>query len=944
MTLAKEEWELTRLKALRQEEERRAELEEDEMLFTYSRHDAYNQVKKKSKKSMGKKERNLSAASTPRGQVPPGKGSSRRSVASEGGSVGSSPESETSRKTTSRVTSRRSSVNSQTSSTSVGSSKSGKVKEEGRVKVEKEVVVKKEKVKSERGDGDGENRLERAKVKVNGPSSTSTPVSTKPHASKRPVGRPPLQKKLLEIKPEAFAMLSPEEKKIMTRARHHSGEVLATTPTGMTLRKPLAINIHSDHGLVSLPMVTSPKQRPIQVTPGSPRNKTAPTCTTSTPNTKKEQNGDKGTPKCAVSQGLNIVAAATPPHVMTAASPNVSPIVPQPWSNPNLVIRTRRASAKEAKKRPSQEGETPEKATSGPVAEKKVFVSSSASPIIVTSSAPKTIKVPLTSVVGGISNIATVSKPLIKTINAERGPVSVINSSGGMSVINNLSSMSLVNSGGSIVRTVPATNRTNMLLSTSGGTNVLTPVSLQQQGGVSLAQAVSTGVRTVQQQGVVRTIQQPGVVRTVQQPGVVRTVQQQGGVSLAQAVSSGVRTITTSSGSIRLVQTASGLAGTSINGNKPGGMVLLSNRAGGGILQTATGQKVIHRTSALAHHHQMATPNNTVPILEKLASQVPTMNNVVTVSSAAAATAAAGGANNNPSSNTVPILEKMAMQLQGYGTAGGAGTTRPQQIIIVQSRPQQQQTLIQQPAKVASATTRPQQILVRTQSPAAAGGASRPQQVYIHTRQGGQQVLVPIQTLTGATGNTINLASLQNLQARSQVTNVAVSAPRVGVTQTVTSPTIVGSRPQTITVPISALQGRTAGNLQTIQTLRQGATNITLTPRQPGTVTPVRQTILRHPQQFIVQQPGKQPQQVILQSGGATQQLLIQQAKQGAPTQQVILKPQQTSTVVAAAPTVNQTLLANANSLPPGVKIISAAAVGSTPVVTNVTTESLDTG
>ncbi|XP_064613460.1 helicase SRCAP-like isoform X3 [Liolophura sinensis] len=42
--LAKNSWELARLKALKEEEERRAEWEEDEMLFTYSREDSYNQV------------------------------------------------------------------------------------------------------------------------------------------------------------------------------------------------------------------------------------------------------------------------------------------------------------------------------------------------------------------------------------------------------------------------------------------------------------------------------------------------------------------------------------------------------------------------------------------------------------------------------------------------------------------------------------------------------------------------------------------------------------------------------------------------------------------------------------------------------------------------------------------------------------------------------------
>ncbi|CAH1801795.1 unnamed protein product, partial [Owenia fusiformis] len=48
---AKKNWELNRLKTLREEEERRCELEEDEMLFTYSREDATNKVNKKSNKS-----------------------------------------------------------------------------------------------------------------------------------------------------------------------------------------------------------------------------------------------------------------------------------------------------------------------------------------------------------------------------------------------------------------------------------------------------------------------------------------------------------------------------------------------------------------------------------------------------------------------------------------------------------------------------------------------------------------------------------------------------------------------------------------------------------------------------------------------------------------------------------------------------------------------------
>ena len=57
VSLAKEEWELSRLKALKEEEERRAELEEDEMLFTYSREDAQNQVKSPRKHHLNNKQR-----------------------------------------------------------------------------------------------------------------------------------------------------------------------------------------------------------------------------------------------------------------------------------------------------------------------------------------------------------------------------------------------------------------------------------------------------------------------------------------------------------------------------------------------------------------------------------------------------------------------------------------------------------------------------------------------------------------------------------------------------------------------------------------------------------------------------------------------------------------------------------------------------------------------
>lgn len=47
---AKKDWELNRLKNARDEEERRAELDEDDMLYTYSKEDGMNQVQKSVKK------------------------------------------------------------------------------------------------------------------------------------------------------------------------------------------------------------------------------------------------------------------------------------------------------------------------------------------------------------------------------------------------------------------------------------------------------------------------------------------------------------------------------------------------------------------------------------------------------------------------------------------------------------------------------------------------------------------------------------------------------------------------------------------------------------------------------------------------------------------------------------------------------------------------------
>ena len=79
---AKKDWELNRLKALKEEEERRLEFEEDEMLYTYSRDDAYQQVKKNNKQMLVEARRAAAAAKAD--ALSPARKSGRQSVGGYG--------------------------------------------------------------------------------------------------------------------------------------------------------------------------------------------------------------------------------------------------------------------------------------------------------------------------------------------------------------------------------------------------------------------------------------------------------------------------------------------------------------------------------------------------------------------------------------------------------------------------------------------------------------------------------------------------------------------------------------------------------------------------------------------------------------------------------------------------------------------------------------------
>ena len=330
VSLAKEEWELSRLKVLKQEEERRAEIEEDEMLFTYSRDDAYSQVKKPGRDKKCGRSRKARPSS------PPVDTPSTPSLTSPGTLSDETPKH-----------GRRGPTNSKSSPTGTTT----------------EVVTVAQKRVS-KSDSHVSNHVAPSVVKK----------VTKAGVSPRGRGRPPGVSKVV-----AASQPPPTTQCIFVT---YSG---AGGTTGV--RGPLQVAVPQRLPSMQQPVLASPARVRLQTCIATPRHVTSiaarpprlvvPTSVVQSPRHIVASVGNPvrhvvissvGTPIRQVatvsvatptrqvitsSVGMPIrqvtpVSVGTPPRQVATATVGTPPrqvaVVVQPWSNPNLVIRTRRAA------------------------------------------------------------------------------------------------------------------------------------------------------------------------------------------------------------------------------------------------------------------------------------------------------------------------------------------------------------------------------------------------------------------------------------------------------------------------------------------------------------------------------------------------------------------------------------------------------------------------
>ncbi|KAK7474437.1 hypothetical protein BaRGS_00034320 [Batillaria attramentaria] len=315
---SKKDWELARLKALKEEEERRAEMEDDEMLYTYLRDEA--QVKRRLAKT---------------GKVKKGPGRpTARSPASPSASSSDAGSVEAKRaRISSRVAlrkqvlqiSRRGRARQRSGEESLGES-------EGSV-----VVVKRRGRVAARGRGRGVRGGKLARVE-NG-DGAETVAAAKPQVVKRTAPLVRIRKNNIAVKKviDLNGSATPEEvkaveklvkKRVVDRepilmklnAEVENGEDISKgKPRGRGGRKPKQPVTSVSRQVVGQPQPMARPARPILNVP------------------------------TMASPPQNTVILGSPPRnksPVAITSPVSSPTssVPPPWSNPNLVIRTRRAS------------------------------------------------------------------------------------------------------------------------------------------------------------------------------------------------------------------------------------------------------------------------------------------------------------------------------------------------------------------------------------------------------------------------------------------------------------------------------------------------------------------------------------------------------------------------------------------------------------------------
>ena len=347
---SKKGWELARLKALKEEEERKAELEDDEMLYIYSKDDS--QVKKKGRKPLKNK---------PKPQSPKSRGG--KGLLSESDdedyvckSLNNSKRA-SGRMSPQKVTPKQN-VKSKTSvdkkKTSVGKGKTGKV---GRPKKTPTVDVSQKKV-------------------PNGPKSKDKPVVVN--------GETPTGKTKLKVPKVVLNGIpgTPKEKKvkIVNNPVHlQNGHSVPATisPGKLATQKKNALLKQQAQQAAHITISASPN--------------------VSTANVQLKQK----LPPCSVIANANL-NTQSPQRLQrpqlkpsTPKSPVIDPNVPPPWSNPNLVIRTRKAAVHSpvviSKARTSQAQQMPQYVFQQPVNR----------PQLVTT-------LPVSAVSGGINKLQTI--------------------------------------------------------------------------------------------------------------------------------------------------------------------------------------------------------------------------------------------------------------------------------------------------------------------------------------------------------------------------------------------------------------------------------------------------------------------------------------------------------------------------------------------------------
>ena len=347
VSLAKEEWELSRLKVMKQEEERRAEIEEDEMLFTYSRDDAYSQVKKPGRdKKCGRSRKARSSG-------PPVDTSSTPSVTTSPGTPSDEPPKQ----------GRRGPTNSKSSPT-------------GTTATEVVTVAQKRVSKS---DSHVSNHVAPPVVKK----------VAKAGVSPRGRGRPPGPAKVAAAAAAAASLVAASQPQPPPPVTTTQCIFVTYSAAGGTtgVRGPLQVAVPQRLPSMQQPVLASPARVRLQTCMATPRHVTSiaarpprlvvPTSVVQSPRHVVASVGNPvrhvvissvGTPLRQVatvsvatptrqlitaSVGMPIrqvtpVSVGTPPRQLATATVGTPPrqvaVVVQPWSNPNLVIRTRRAA------------------------------------------------------------------------------------------------------------------------------------------------------------------------------------------------------------------------------------------------------------------------------------------------------------------------------------------------------------------------------------------------------------------------------------------------------------------------------------------------------------------------------------------------------------------------------------------------------------------------